>query len=110
MTNAARTEVPVSTHADPSKDEYLELEKKVGANEVELAADLARADHKLDAVKEKGKKKVSAARKRFKPKTDAKSRTEDPDGIQRYSLEAAAGRSDLTGLPELVRGQLLSHR
>ena len=40
----------MSTHADPTKDEYLELEKKLGFAESELAADLADADEALEAT------------------------------------------------------------
>ena len=39
----------MSTH-DPSKDEYLELETRLGRAEQALAADLADADKELDAA------------------------------------------------------------
>ena len=62
MTNAPPSqETHMSTHADPSKDEYLEVEKKLGAAELELAANLADAEKTLDAGVEKRKKRVSAA-------------------------------------------------
>jgi hypothetical protein len=62
----------MSTHADPSKDEYLELEKKLGAAEYELAANLAETDKTLDAAVKKGKKQAKAARAQLKQKVDAK--------------------------------------
>ena len=63
----------MSTHADPGKDEYLELDKKLGAAEYEaLAANLAEADKALDAAAEKHKKKLSAARTRLKRKAAAR--------------------------------------
>ena len=100
----------MSTHPNPSKDEYLELEKKLGAAEYELAANLAETDRQLDTAVKKGKKQVKAARAQLKRKAAARSRKHDSDGLDRYSLEATAGRSDLTALPELVRAQSLSHR
>jgi hypothetical protein len=100
----------MSTHADPSKDEYLELEKKLGAAEYELAASLAETDKTLDTAVKKGKKQAKAARAQLKRKAAARSRKHDADGLRRYSLEATAGRDDLTALPELVRAQSLSHR
>ena len=100
----------MSTHTDPSKDEYLELEKKLGAAEYELAANLADAGNALDAAAEKRKKKASASRTQLKEKAAARSRKHESDGLARYTPEATAGRSDLNALPELVRAQLLSHR
>jgi hypothetical protein len=47
----------MSTHADPSKDEYLELEKKLGAAEYELAANLAETDKALGTAVKKGNKR-----------------------------------------------------
>ena len=100
----------MSTHADPSKDEYLKLEKKLGAAEYELAGNLAETDKALGTAVKKGEKRARAARAQPKRKAGARSRKHDSDGLQRYSLEATAGRSDLTALPELVRAQSLSHR
>ena len=100
----------MSTHTDPSKDEYLELEKKLGAAEYEIAANLADADKALDAAAKKRKKKLSAARTHLNRKAAARSRKPESDGLERYSLEATAGRSDLNALPELVRAQFLSHQ
>jgi hypothetical protein len=100
----------MSTHADPSKDEYLELEKKLGAAEYELAASIAETDKQLDTAVKKGKKQARAARAQLKRQAAARSRKHDSDGLERYSLEATAGRSDLTALPELVRAQSRSHR
>ena len=77
----------MSTHADPSKDEYLELDKKVGAAEYELAAGLAETDKALDTVVKKGKKQAKAARAQLKRKAGARSRKHDSDGLQRYSLD-----------------------
>ncbi len=62
------------SNADPGKDEYLEVEKKLGAAELELAANLADADKALDAGVEKRKKRVSAARTQLKWKAAARSR------------------------------------
>ena len=70
----------MSTHADPTKDEYLELEKKLGVAESELAADLADADEALDAALARRKKKVSAARTQLKRKAPAGSRKQDSNG------------------------------
>jgi predicted nucleic acid-binding Zn-ribbon protein len=39
--NAQKT----SGHGDPTKDKYLEIEKKLGAAEYELAAEIARGPH-----------------------------------------------------------------
>jgi hypothetical protein len=100
----------MSTHADPSKDEYLKLEEKLGAAEDELAANLAETDKALDTAVKKGKEDVKAAGAKLKRKAAARSRKRDPDGLRNYTLEARAGRSDLTALPELVRAQSLSHR
>ena len=100
----------MSTHADPSKDEYLELEKKLGAAEYELAANLAEIDKALDTAVKKGKQQAKAAGTQLKRNARARSREHDSDGLERYSLEATAGRSDLTALPELVRAQSLLHR
>jgi len=100
----------MSTHPNPSKDEYLELEKKLGAGEYELAANLAETDKTLDTAVKKGQRRAKAARAQLKRKAAARSRKDDSDGLDRYSLEATAGRDDLTALPELVRAQSLSHR
>ena len=51
----------------------------------------------------KGKKQARAARAQLKRQAAARSRKHDSDGLERYSPEATAGRSDLTALPELVR-------
>jgi hypothetical protein len=82
-TAAPSKEVQMSTHGDPTKDEYLELEKKVGAAESELAAELADAGKALDAATEKRQKKVSSARAELKRKAAARSRKHDSDGLQR---------------------------
>ena len=74
------------------------------------AANLADADKALDAAAEKRKKKLGAARTHLKRKAAARSRKPESDGLERYSLEATAGRSDLNALPELVRAQFLSHQ
>jgi hypothetical protein len=73
----------MSTHADPSKDKYLELEKKLGVAESELAADLADADEVLDAALARRKKKASSARSQLKEKAAARPRKQDWDGLQR---------------------------
>ncbi len=62
----------MSTHGDPTKDEYLEVEKKVGAAEYELAANLAETDKAVDTAMKKGQKDAAAARKQLKQKVDAK--------------------------------------
>jgi len=62
----------MSTHRDSTKDEYLEVEKKVGAAEYELAANLAETDKALDTAMKKGQKDAEAARKQLKQKVDAK--------------------------------------
>ena len=62
----------MSTHRDSTKDEYLEVEKKVGAAEYELAANLAETDEALDTAMKKGQKDSEAARKQLKQKVDAK--------------------------------------
>ena len=100
----------MSTHSDPSKDEYLELEKKLGAAEYEIAANLVETDKALVTAVKKGKEQAKTARARLKRKAAARSRKHESDGLQRYSLEATAGRSDLTALPELVRAQSLPHQ
>jgi hypothetical protein len=100
----------MSTRADQRKDEYLELEKKHGAAEYELAANLAETGKALGTAVKKGKKQAKAARGQLKRKAAARSRKHDSEGLQRYSLETTAGRSDVTALPELVRGQTLLHR
>jgi hypothetical protein len=68
MTHEPSKEAHMSTHADPSKDEYLELEKKLGAAEYDLAANLADADTALDAHAERRENKLSAARAHLKRK------------------------------------------
>jgi len=61
----------MSTHGDPTKDEYLEVEKKLGAVEDELAANLAETDKALDTAMKTGQKDAAAARKQLKRKVDA---------------------------------------
>jgi hypothetical protein len=68
---------------DPSKDEYLELEKKVGAVEYELAANLAETDKTLDTAVKKRKRQAKAARAELKRKAAARSRKHDADGLRR---------------------------
>jgi uncharacterized protein (DUF3084 family) len=79
-------------------------------HEYELAANLAETDKALGMAVKKGNKQAKAARGQLKRKAAARSRKHDSDGLRRYSLEATAGRSDVTALPELVRGQSLLHR
>jgi len=67
----------VSTHADSSKDEYLELDKKVAAAEYEFLAYLAETDKALDTAATKGKEKAEAAGTDLKRKVDASSRNPD---------------------------------
>jgi hypothetical protein len=76
-------EVHMSTHADPSKDEYLELEKKLGAAEYELAEGLAETDKALDTAVTKGKKRARTASAQLKRKAAAGPRKHDPDGLRR---------------------------
>jgi hypothetical protein len=61
----------MSTHGDPTKDEYLEVEKKVGAAEHELVANLAETDKALDTAMKKGQKDAEAELKQLKRKVDA---------------------------------------
>jgi hypothetical protein len=60
----------MSTHADPRKDKYLDLEKKLGAEEYEIAAGLAETDKELDATREKGKAEAETAGRQLKRKLD----------------------------------------
>jgi hypothetical protein len=83
MTVSLPQEVHMSAHADPSKDEYLELEKKLGAAEYELAANLADTDKALDRAVKKGKKPAAAARAQLKRKAAARSPKHGSDGLRR---------------------------
>jgi hypothetical protein len=83
MTVSLPQEVHMSTHADPSKDKYLELEKKLGAAEYELAENLAETDKALDTAVKKAKKQARPARAQLKPKAAARSRKPDSDGLRR---------------------------
>ncbi len=73
----------MSTRADRSKDEYLELEKKLGAAEYELAANLAETDKAPDTAVKKGKERARTARARLKRKPATRSRKHESDGLQR---------------------------
>jgi len=73
----------MSSHADPSKDEYLELEKKIGGVEYELAANLAEADEQCDTAVKKAKKRAKSAPAQLKRKASARSRKHDSDGLRR---------------------------
>ena len=79
----------MSTHRDSTKDEYLEVEKKVGAAEYELAANLAETDKALDTAMKRARKT---------PRRHASSSSK------------RSTRSDLSALPELLHAQSLSHR
>ena len=72
----------MSTHGDPTQDEYLELEKKVGAAESELVAQLADADNALDAAHEK-QQKISAPRQKLRRKIAAGARRHDSGGLEK---------------------------
>lgn len=63
----------MNTHADPSKDEYLELDKKIAAAEYELAEGLAETDKALDTAVNKGKENAKAVGTELKRKVDARS-------------------------------------
>lgn len=72
----------MSTQGDPKKDEYLELEKKVGAAESELAAELADADNALDAGRQRQHQRVGASRAERQRKVTAPSRKHDSGELQ----------------------------
>ena len=81
----------MSTH-DPSKDDYLELESRLGRAEQTLAADLAEADTELDAAVKAAPEHAKALPDRMATKAAAK-RAEERE-------QAEAAISDIRGSRE----------
>jgi len=63
----------MTTHDDPSNDEYRELDKKVAAAEDDLLVELAETDHALDTAVKKGKKRAEAAGAQLEREVEAHS-------------------------------------
>ena len=55
------TDEPSREMRDPTKDEYLELEKMLGAAEYELAADIAAGKKELDDVVKTARERAGSA-------------------------------------------------
>ena len=70
----------MSNHVDATKNEYVELDKKIGAAEYELAANIAETDKALDTALKKGKKGAKTARTQIERKVGAPSRKDHSDG------------------------------
>jgi hypothetical protein len=67
----------MNTHSNPADDEYLALEKKLGAQENEITAGVAEAGEALDAAKDKRKREAETAGRQLKQKLDAHSPKHD---------------------------------
>jgi hypothetical protein len=74
----------MSTETNPADDEYLQLEKRLGGQEQELAASLAEADRTLDAATEHSLQRFKTLIDQLDAKAAAKR------GAAREQTEAAA--------------------
>lgn len=63
-----RERTHMSTHGNPTREQYLEADKRVAAAEYELAAELAETDEALDTAVKKGKSQAKAAPAQLKQK------------------------------------------